>query len=64
MGSLDESFVFNSFNLEVNFQREAIQFRGMTQSNGGMDLRVGSGLVASLASHKLEGAQEARWKHG
>ena len=64
MSRLDESFILDPRNLEVNLQREAIQFGRMSQSDGGFDLGVGSTLITSLSSHKLEGAQKARWKRG
>ena len=64
MSSFDEGFVLDSLNLEVNLQREAFHFGGMSQNDGGVDLSVGSALITSLAGHKLEGAQKARWKRG
>jgi len=64
MSSLDESFVLDSLNLEVNLQSEAVQFGRMSQSDGGVDLSVGSALITSLSGHKLEGAQKTRWKRG
>ena len=62
MSGLDNSLIFDPFNLEVNLQREAIQFGRLSQSDGRVDLSVCSVLPASLTGHELEGAQKARWK--
>ena len=65
MSSLDKRLVLDSLNLEVNLQREAIHFGSMSQNNGRMNLSLSGGfLLSSITSHKLEGAQKARWKHG
>jgi hypothetical protein len=63
VSSLDESFVLNSLNLEVNLQREAIHFGSRSQSDRRMNLSFGGGfLLTSIAGHKLKGTQKARWK--
>lgn len=64
MRGLDESFVFDTLNLEFDLQRETVQLGRMSQSNGGVNLSVGSTLITSLSGHKLEGAQKTRWKRG
>jgi len=63
MSGLNESLVLDSLNLEVNLQREAIDFGRRPQNDRRMDLSFGGGvLLASLAGHELKGAQEARWE--
>jgi len=64
MSGLDKSIILDPLNLEINLQREAIQFGRLSQSNRGMDLSVGgSFLLTGLAGNKLKGAQKTRWKH-
>ena len=64
VGSLNEGFVLDSLNLEIDLQREPFHLCSWSQNDRRVNLSLGGSIpFTCLASHKLKGAQKARWKH-